>query len=463
MDPGDVFTSTQPMHPSTLPPPTTRAGEVFAGRFELERLAGAGGMGAVWRALDRRSGEPVALKVMLNQHEQQVARFRREAHLLAELQHPGIAQHVDHGVTEDGRHYLAMEWLEGEDLAARIARGTLSIDESITLLERVAEALAVVHARGVIHRDLKPANLFLPAGDTSQVKVLDFGIAREPDPVVITAEGLVLGTPAYMAPERVQGDPNIDARADIFSLGCVLYECLVGRPAFDGPHVLAVLAKIMVHNPDLYLMSRHRNSYELEALVRLMLSKMPSRRPADGSAIVQLMACLRDGSKDAHRRFQELVIWPQAKPSFLVAPKRPVVLYCVAMLMRPGNDVVGPSVGAASGHVIKIEGGSLVLSVSRVTAMVAVSNWLRRWQLTGHGRVMAFAAMDVYRRERESGHERRGSPEEEVIELVVQLMDRTLGDGIVGVVTDAETASLIDTSQFEILGQGDVLELRLIS
>jgi serine/threonine protein kinase len=225
-------------------------GDVFAGRFVLERLAGAGGMGAVWRALDRVSGEPIALKVILNPDEEQIARFQREERVLAGLEHPAIARHVDHGVTSDGRHYLAMEWLEGEDLAARLSRGALGVDESLALAECVADALAVVHGRGVVHRDLKPANLFLPQGDLGQVKLLDFGIARLSDATQgLTATGAAIGTPAYMAPEQARGEPGIDARADVYALGCVLFECLTGRPPFIAGHPLAVLASQLERCP----------------------------------------------------------------------------------------------------------------------------------------------------------------------------------------------------------------------
>ena len=244
-------------------------------------------MGAVWQAHDRATSEPVAVKVILNETEGQVVRFQREARLLAALQHPGIARHVDHGETEGGRHYLAMEWLDGEDLSARLARGPLGIDESLALVERVAKALGVVHARGIVHRDIKPPNLFLPGGDIEQVKILDFGIAREPDPVVLTAEGLIIGTPAYMAPEQEMGEQDLDARADVFSLGCVLYECMAGKPAFDGPHAMAVLAKIVVSNSvaaPLGQRARHPSQqWELRALKPPYAPIPPERAASDAS------------------------------------------------------------------------------------------------------------------------------------------------------------------------------------
>src|SRR5262245_19545652 len=202
-------------------------------RFAIERRAGAGGMGTVYRARDLETGAPVAVKVLADQRADAVARFTHEAHALATLRHPHIVTYVAHGLTQSGEPYLAMEWFEGEDLEKRITRGPLDPASAIDLLVRVADALAVVHARGILHRDIKPANLFLPNGDLAQVKVLDFGVARLGGGArTLTHFGSAVGTPAYMAPEQARGDLTIDARADVFSLGCVLFDCLTGRPPF---------------------------------------------------------------------------------------------------------------------------------------------------------------------------------------------------------------------------------------
>jgi eukaryotic-like serine/threonine-protein kinase len=148
------------------------AGEVVANRFELEREVLGGAMGRLFRARDRHGGALVALKVVEGEPDR-IARFRREAALLADLDHPGIVRHVAHGELPAGELFLAMEWLEGEDLSARLARGRLSAWETVVLLSRVADALALVHARGIIHRDIKPSNLFIPAGRIDSVKVLE--------------------------------------------------------------------------------------------------------------------------------------------------------------------------------------------------------------------------------------------------------------------------------------------------
>jgi serine/threonine protein kinase len=154
------------------------AGDVVAERFEVERLAGSGGMGTVYRARDRQgAGESVALKVLSGAGDD-AERFAREARVLAELRHPAVVRYVAHGVLADGQPWLAMEWLDGETLADRLARAPLGVAESLAILRRSAAGLAVAHARGIVHRDVKPSNLFLVDGEPAQLKLLDFGIAR---------------------------------------------------------------------------------------------------------------------------------------------------------------------------------------------------------------------------------------------------------------------------------------------
>ncbi len=222
-------------------------GSLFADRFEALRKAQSGGMGTVFRAHDRVSGVEVALKVLRGQGAHDVERFTREATILAGLGHPGIVRYVAHGITGGGEHYLAMEWLDGEDLGARLVRRGLSMAESLSIVRRAAEALAFAHGRGLVHRDLKPSNLFLVHGDVAEVKLVDFGIARQGlDVARVTRTGVLLGTPGYMAPEQIQGPPVHDPRADVFALGCVLFECLTGRSAFEGATAMAVLAKILL-------------------------------------------------------------------------------------------------------------------------------------------------------------------------------------------------------------------------
>ena len=175
---------------------------VIASRFAIERKVAAGGMGSVFRAFDRVDGIPVALKILHGESAIDVERFEREAGILAHLGHPGIVRYIAHGVTGAGERYLAMEWLEGEDLALRLTRRPLGPSEGLTLLRKAADALAFAHERGVIHRDIKPSNIFLPGGDVGRLKVVDFGIARpDADAPRLTLTGGILGTPGYMEPE----------------------------------------------------------------------------------------------------------------------------------------------------------------------------------------------------------------------------------------------------------------------
>ena len=268
------------------------AGETFADRFEIDRLAGAGGMGTVYRARDRSSGEVVALKILhaAGSDSFEAERSRREAQLLSELRHPSIVRYVAHGQTPDGCRFLAMEWLAGEDLACRLARGPLTLSESLRLINHVASALAMAHERGIVHRDVKPTNLFLPGGDIANVKLLDFGIARRmATSQAMTRTGAVIGTPEYMAPEQVRGVRDLGPAADVFSLGCVLYECLVGHPPFVAEHIAAVLVRILFEDPIPVAMHRADVPKSVASMLTQMLSKDAGSRPANAQAVCSLL------------------------------------------------------------------------------------------------------------------------------------------------------------------------------
>ncbi len=235
------------------------------GPYRVTGSLGAGGMGEVYRARDTRLNRDAAIKVLpagFAQDAQRVARFRREAQVLASLNHPNVA--AIHGLEEtDGILALALEYVEGEDLAQRLARGALPIDETLAIASQVAEGLEAAHDAGIVHRDLKPANIKIRTDGT--VKILDFGLARAFDveavssmapssptitsPAGITVPGMIVGTAAYMSPEQARGAP-VDRRTDIWALGCVLYEMLTGRPAFAGATLSDTLAAVLRGEPD---------------------------------------------------------------------------------------------------------------------------------------------------------------------------------------------------------------------
>jgi eukaryotic-like serine/threonine-protein kinase len=245
--------------------PMSLAAGLRVGCYEITGKLGAGGMGEVYRAKDTRLGRDVALKALpesVTQDPERLARFRREAQVLAALNHPHIAG--IYGLEETDEHrFLVLEFVDGETLAARIERGPLPWDEAITFAKEIAEALEAAHERGIVHRDLKPANIALTAKD--RVKVLDFGLARATDagsgdsaaainsptitsPAMLTQVGVVLGTAAYMSPEQARGRVA-DTRSDIWAFGCVLFEMLAGRRAFEGDEVSDTLAAVLRSDP----------------------------------------------------------------------------------------------------------------------------------------------------------------------------------------------------------------------
>lgn len=273
-----------------------RAGVLVGDRYEIVRLAGRGGMGAVYEAKDHATNQKVAVKLLGGASHDERERFDREARVLAALSHPAIVQYLDHGEINASEPYLVMEWLAGEALDARLARGKLDVEETLAMAERVAMALADAHARDVIHRDIKPSNIFLPDGNLHDAKLLDFGIARRAvETRILTRTGEFMGTPGYVAPEQARGDETMNARADVFSLGCVLFECLVGKPAFTGHHVVAVLAKVLFDDVPRVSSIRSGVPFAVDALVSKMLAKRPEDRFADGEAVAAAISRVRSG------------------------------------------------------------------------------------------------------------------------------------------------------------------------
>jgi serine/threonine-protein kinase len=260
------------------------------GHYEIESLLGAGGMGEVYRANDKRLGRDVAIKVLpqaFAADSDRIMRFQREAKVLAALNHPNIA--ALYGLEEfENIHFLVMELVEGETLADRIARGPIPAVEAMKIGHQISEAFEAAHQKGIIHRDLKPANVKItPEG---KVKVLDFGLAKAiegaPATTVIansptlslaaTNAGVILGTTAYMSPEQAKG-LEVSQRSDIFSFGCVLYEMHTGRQAFQGQTVAEVLAHVIAREPDLSVLPVNLNP-RVPELLRRCLEKDPRKR-----------------------------------------------------------------------------------------------------------------------------------------------------------------------------------------
>jgi serine/threonine protein kinase/Tol biopolymer transport system component len=232
------------------------------GSHEITALLGKGGMGEVYRARDLKLKREVAIKVLPEEFARdtdRVARFQREAEVLASLNHPNIAG-IHELAEANGSRFLVLELVEGETLADRIARGPIPVEETLTIAKQICEALEAAHERGIIHRDLKPANVKLT--QDGKVKVLDFGLAKAMEhtstsaalshsPTLLsgTMGGMIIGTAAYMSPEQAKGR-SVDRRSDIFAFGCVLFEMLSGEPAFPGEDVTEILGRVVTAEPD---------------------------------------------------------------------------------------------------------------------------------------------------------------------------------------------------------------------
>ena len=262
------------------------------GQYEITGELGSGGMGVVYRAKHVMLHRPAAIKVLrpeLGAHTSALDRFLNEARAATAIRHPGIVEIYDYGNTAAGWAYIAMELLTGATLAARIGeRGPLPIVDALILTRRIAGPLAVAHDAGIIHRDLKPENVFLirdhEGGAVDQVKLLDFGIARLESAATRTTTGLILGTPAYMSPEQCRGITDCDHRADLYSLGCVVYEMLVGEPPFGarGSMTELIAAHIGTPAPEL----PRAVAPELRRLVARLLAKSPAERPANALEVI---------------------------------------------------------------------------------------------------------------------------------------------------------------------------------
>ncbi len=261
-----------------------------AGNYRILDKISDGGMGSVYRAEHQMIGQRVAIKVLLPElthNKDIVKRFFTEAKATSAIKHPGIVVVLDFGYLESGLAYIVMELLEGMTLASRIKmRGPMPEGEAAAMLRGVCSGLAAAHDKGIIHRDLKPDNLFLvedsDVAGGERIKILDFGIAKLTDigsADSATKTGAVMGTPTYMSPEQCRGSGNVDVRADIYSLGCIFYQLLTGRPPFAMEGAGEVIGMHLYVQPE--PPSRHQLgiSPDTEALVMAMLAKEPSQLP----------------------------------------------------------------------------------------------------------------------------------------------------------------------------------------
>jgi len=339
-------------------------GTVLAGRYEVLRRIGEGGMGAVYEGKHALIGKRVAVKVLLEKFHAQsdfVARLLQEARLASSIGHENIVDVTDFGTTDDGRSFVVMEFLDGESLADLERReAPLPIERSLRIARQAASALGAAHAKGIFHRDVKPENLYLVRrGDADFVKVVDFGISKAvkpggddgPEAYRLTHTGILLGTPLYMSPEQARGDEDLDHRADIWALGVLLYECLTGEVPFRANNYLQIISQVLTHEP----LSPSRLRPELgipdavDAVVMRAMEKDRARRYQTMAELEGDLERLLAGDQNVGTRPAEGV----TRPVRAAAPKRwPLVLVAVAVLAAGVTAALRrPGVAMAPGPV----------------------------------------------------------------------------------------------------------------
>jgi eukaryotic-like serine/threonine-protein kinase len=337
-------------------------GELIAGRYELEKLVGSGGMSNVFRAHDRLLERTVALKILHEQYtrdDDYVERFRREARAVAKLAHPNIVTVIDRG-EQDGRQFIVFEYVEGPNLKDLTRDGPLEVGEAIQLTLQVARALSFAHERGLVHRDVKPQNVLL--NEDSQAKVTDFGIARSLDVQGVTQTGTVLGTSDYIAPEQARGQ-RVDPKTDIYSLGAVLYELLVGEVPFSGDNFVAVAMRHVSEPPPSVLEHRPDCPLRLDLAVQRAMAKDPDDRfQSMDDFVAELEGCLAE--LDGRGGEGATLIVPPARRRPRAAPRQKrrfpvtpllillagaaVAVGAYLLLREDGPGKVLPRAGAAS-------------------------------------------------------------------------------------------------------------------
>jgi serine/threonine-protein kinase len=308
------------------------AGKLVAGRYKLETLIGAGAVGEVWLAEHIHMRKRYALKLVDKRYAtpEVVTRFEREAQAAANVSHQGIAHATDFGCDEDGSFFLVLEYVQGETLRAAMKEGPFPIARALEITRQILSALGAAHKKNVIHRDLKPENMMLAETRASAgrdlIKILDFGIAKVDGPgEQLTRAGTVYGTPAYMSPEQALGQP-VDARADLWAVGAILFEMLTGTPPFpgEGLEVLAHVVNSPVPPPSQKVAGV---TPELDALVLSLLEKEREKRPADVGVALELLARCEKSARAAEEHASTLPAPPTVRTA---EPKSKRTLYVAA-------------------------------------------------------------------------------------------------------------------------------------
>jgi tRNA A-37 threonylcarbamoyl transferase component Bud32 len=333
---------------------------LIARRYRLESLIGEGGAAAVWRAIDTTLERPVAIKLLYGgdkrDRARRISRFEREARIAGAVRHPNVVQIVDFGTTDD-TPYMVMEMLDGESLAVRIKREPrLELTAIVRIVVSILRGLDAVHTAGIVHRDIKPGNVFLHReGDRLVPKILDFGISRlvEPDgkrvSALTTTEGVIVGTPEYMSPEQVRGSSEIDLRTDIYSVGVMLYELLLGKVPYKAENVGDLLISIVNGNAPSLHAQRPDVPRAVADVVHKAMARNPGERHASALELRQALLTATESASPPAERASSLL--PRAERHGWVWPAAgTLTAACLLLLWALGaattGDVHDPANGA---------------------------------------------------------------------------------------------------------------------
>ncbi|MBK8252906.1 MAG: protein kinase [Polyangiaceae bacterium] len=351
-------------------------GDLISGKYRLLRLLGSGGMGSVWAARNELTDRDFAIKFLLQRlasNNEALNRFFHEARACGQLKHPAVVDVYDMGQAEDGTPYIVMEMLEGEGMDQRLAReGRFDPAEAAAWIAFVARGLDEAHMRGIVHRDLKPGNIFFALDDRGDVlpKVLDFGISKATGPqraeLVMTMQGTVLGSPAYMSPEQARGDLDVDARSDVWALGLILYEAITGKVPFDAPNYNALMVEIIT--------KPHRPANELSPTCPAALSQVidqalekerDKRIPSARELADRLESVLMHITGTPLTQFQPRVSMLSVRPPSMSAPN-------IGTTQGPWSDAAPTLVRPRRSKTPYVAGAMGVLAMLIAGAVVAI-------------------------------------------------------------------------------------------
>jgi serine/threonine protein kinase len=375
-------------------------GDTLAGKYRVERMLGVGGMGVVVAAFDTLLERRVAIKFLLSegtQNPEVVARFAREARSAARIESEHVARVIDVGALPSGAPYMVMEYLDGQDLARRVTdHGALPVEEAVDYLLQACEAIAEAHALGIVHRDLKPANLFLTrrADGMSFVKVLDFGISKaasgaagsQPD-MSLTKTSAVMGSPLYMAPEQMRSTRQVDARADVWALGVILYELVSGHVPFEATTMPELCAMVLTEAAPSLRERCPSAPPGLAAAVERCLQKDPSQRFGNVSELANALAPFAPSrSRQSVERISRVLRAAGVSTSSL-APPSDVAAQLPQSAARPGDSTsaawspatTGTSrrssaLGAGAAVAVLLVAGALLLLRRHASADASVAS-----------------------------------------------------------------------------------------